>query len=268
MNRKLIFRWIKVIVLIYSIIGILFYYLQDKLFFHPLPVPADSTYAFTAPYKELNIPYNEKSVINIIQFTSDSLPKGVILYFHGNRENIGRYADQAPQFTRHGYELWMIDYPGFGKSTGDFTEQRLYDWALQFYKLAHARFGPDSIIIYGRSLGSGIAAQLASIRNCKALILETAYYDFPSIAKTWLPVYPLSRMVHFKIPTWQYLQKVNAPITIFHGSSDGIISYRNCKKLKQVLKPADQFITIDGGSHNDLYKFPLTSQKLDSILNR
>ncbi|MGO8056499.1 hypothetical protein, partial [Rhizobium leguminosarum] len=77
-----IFRWIKGIVLIYSIIGILFYYLQDKIFFHPLPVPADSTYSFTAPYKEQNIPFNERSVINIIQFTSDSLPKGVVLYFH------------------------------------------------------------------------------------------------------------------------------------------------------------------------------------------
>jgi len=268
MTRKLIFRWIKVIVLIYSIIGILFYYLQDKIFFHPLPVPADSTYSFTAPYKEQNIPFNERSVINIIQFTSDSLPKGVVLYFHGNRENIGRYAKHAPNFTKHGYELWMIDYPGFGKSTGDFTEQRLYDWALQLYKLARVRFAPDSIIIYGRSLGSGIAAQLASIRNCKALILETAYYDFPSIAKTWLPVYPLGRMVHFKIPTWQYLQNVIAPITIFHGSSDGVISYRNCKKLAQSLKPTDQFITIEGGSHNDLFKFPLTTQKLDSILNQ
>ena len=269
MNRKIIFRWIKVIVLIYSIIGILFYYLQKKIFFHPVAVHADSTYSFSSPYKELNIPYNEKSNINIIQFTStDTVPKGVVLYFHGNMENTGRYAQYAPVFTKHGYEIWMIDYPGFGKSTGDLNEQRLYDWALQLYKLARARFSPDSIIIYGKSLGTGIAAQLASIRDCKELILETPYYDFPSIARTWIPVYPLDRMVHFKIPTGQYLKNVSAPVTIFHGSSDGIITYGNCKRLKNSLKTNDQFITVEGGSHNDLYKFPIVILKLDSILSK
>ena len=71
----------------------------------------------------------------------------------------------------------MIDYPGFGKSTGVFSEQLLYDWALTLYKLARAYYSPDSIIIYGKSMGTGIAAQLASIRDCRHLILETPYYD-------------------------------------------------------------------------------------------
>ncbi|RYF96551.1 MAG: alpha/beta fold hydrolase, partial [Chitinophagaceae bacterium] len=182
MTKRRIFRWLRLFVLIYALLGILVYYLQNYLILHPKVLPPGHTFTFTEQFRELNIPYNANSVINIVQFkTRDSFPKGVVLYFHGNRDNITRYASMAPLVTKNGYEIWMIDYPGFGKSTGEFTEKRLYEWALVFYKLARAKYATDSIIIYGRSLGSGVAAQLASIRDCKRLILETPYYSMPSV---------------------------------------------------------------------------------------
>ena len=266
-NKKKLFRWIKIIVLVYCLIGIALFYLQDYIFFHPKPLPATHIFQFNISFKELTIPYSANSKMNIVQFkTKDSIPKGVVLYFHGNRQNIERYARFAPEFTRNGYEVWMIDYPGYGKSTGPFTEQKLYEWALVFYKLARARFSPDSIILYGKSMGTGIATQLASIRDCKHLILETPYYSFPSLAGNYLPVYPLDRMIRFKVPTFEYIQKVTAPITILHGSDDGVIPIRNAKRLIPYLKTGDQFVIIEEGSHNDLSKYPLFLQKLDLIL--
>ena len=269
MNRKLIFRWIKVLVFIYSLVGILFYYLQDNILFHPEPLPEDYSYSFSIPHKELNIPYANKSIMNIIQFQQPHTNcRGVVLYFHGNKNNIGRYAMYAPYFTKHGYEVWMIDYPGFGKSTGSFTEQNLYDWALTFYKLARVRFSPDSILIYGKSLGTGIAAQLASIRDCKQLILETPYHDFQSIVGDWLPIYPLSRMMQFNIPTWEYLQKVDASVTIFQGTDDGVVGFNNAKRLEKYLKKNSVFITVKKGNHNDLYNYPIVTSTLDSLLDK
>ncbi|OQP61396.1 hypothetical protein A3860_06710 [Niastella vici] len=267
MKKKILFRWIKVIVLVYCLIGIAIYYGQNKLLFHPETVAADSTYSFPIPFKEVNLPYSKNSTINIIQFAANQpQPKGVVLYFHGNKQNITHYAQAAPEFTRRGYDVWMIDYPGFGKSTGDFTEQRLYDWALTFYKLAQARYSKDSIIIYGKSMGTGIAAQLATIRDCKALVLEAPYYSFPSIIGSWLPVYPVNNMIHFKLPTWQYVKEVTNPVIIFHGTSDHTIPYRNSEQLKPYLKPADEFITVEGGEHNDLLTYPDVKAKLDSLL--
>jgi hypothetical protein len=73
-------------------------------------------------------------------------------------------------------------------------------------------------------------------------------------------------MVHYKLPTYQYLQNVIAPVTILHGTDDHIIPYRNANRLRPLLKPNDQFITIEGGGHNDLSTFPLFQQKLDSLL--
>jgi len=269
MNRKRVFKWVKVILIIYCLVGIALYYLQDMILFHPVALNRDHEYHFNIPYKEMNIPYTENSNINIIQFqkTADST-KGVVLYFHGNKKNISWYAPYPPDFTKHGYEVWMIDYPGYGKSTGKFTEQLLYDWALQLYKLARARFPKDSIIIYGKSMGTGIAAELASVRDCKALILETPYYSMSSLMSTYAPIYPVERMIHYKIPTWEYLQNVTAPVTIFHGTNDWTIPYRNAKRLQPFLKVSDQFVTIQNGSHNDLHKSPLFRQKLDSILNK
>ncbi len=235
----------------------------------PEPVSIDSNYAFPNPYREVNIPYAADVNMNVIQFTTkDSVPKGVVLYFHGNKQNIGHYANQAPAFTRNGYEVWMIDYPGYGKSSGTLTEQGLYDWALTLYKLARARYTPDSIVLYGRSMGSGIATQLASIRDCKYLLLEAPYYSFPSIMSSYLPIYPYERLIRLKIPTWQYMQKVTAPVTIFHGTNDGVIRISNARRLQPYLKPNDRFIEIEGGSHNDLSAFKPYQQALDSLLSR
>jgi len=80
-------------------------------------------------------------------------------------------------------------------------------------------------------------------------------------------MYPVTMLLHFKFPVHEYLTKVTAPISIFHGTDDGVIPYRNASRLKDVLKPGDEFITIEGGSHNDLNSFPLLQKKLDSLLH-
>src|SRR5262245_10697788 len=239
-----LWKSIKILFIVYILGGIALYFLQDYILFHPISLKKDHKYGFREKYREVNIPVTENSNLNIVQFLpGDTLPKGVVLYFHGNKKNISWYAKYPPYFTRHGYEVWMIDYPGFGKSTGKFSEQNLYDWAGYMYKLARSKYRSDSIVIYGKSMGTGIAAQLASRQFCKRLILETPYYDFPSVIKHYLSIYPIDRMIHFKIPTYRYLQQVKAPVTVFQGTDDMVIRYSNAEKLKQFLKPGDEFVS-------------------------
>ncbi|HMH22887.1 MAG TPA: alpha/beta fold hydrolase [Puia sp.] len=267
--KKKIFRWAKVFILVYCTGGIVLYYGQNSMLFHPVTVDKHTRYEFGQAYTEVNLPYDRETNLNIIQFrTPDSVAKGVVLYFHGNRANISRYASFAPSFTGRGYEVWMIDYPGFGKSTGKFTEQKLYDYALQLYKLARSRYKPSGIILYGKSLGTCMATQLANARDCRRLILETPCYSMTSLIRHWLPIYPIGTMLHYRFPNNEWLPGVTAPVSIFHGTSDGVIPYSNAARLKPLLKPGDEFITIEGGSHNDLYSFPLFRQKLDSLLER
>ena len=266
-NYKKVWKWIKILTIVYVLGGVALYFLQDYVLFHPVTLKRDHNYNFPEKYKDINIPITENSNLNIVQFFStDTITKGVVLYFHGNKKNISWYAKYASYFTKHGYEVWLIDYPGFGKSTGKLTERTLYDWANYMYNFARTRFSADSIIIYGKSMGTGIATHLASIQPSKQLILETPYYDYPSVIKHYLPIYPIEWMIHYKIPTHDYIEKVVAPITIFQGTEDRLVTYINAKRLKPFLKAGDEFVTIDGGSHNDLYDFKETIEKLDSLL--
>ena len=267
MKWKRLRKWLIILLIIYIGGGIALYYLQDAILFHPVRLKKSHRYSFSEPHEEINIPINDEKNLNLVRFIrTDTTRRGVVLYFHGNKRNISWYSRFASQFTNNGYEVLMIDYPGFGKSSGKFTEKLLYEWSRQLYKFARSTYTADSIIIYGKSMGTGLASYLASREQCRRLILETPYYDMPSVISHYLPVYPVGRMLHYQLPNYEYLQFVDEPVSIFHGTDDGVISYRNAKRLKKYLKSSDEFVTVADGKHNNLYSFPLVTQKLDSLL--
>lgn len=236
--------------------------------FHPVALPPDYQFKFDIPFEEINIALNEKDNLNLVKFfPRDSISKGVILYFHGNRGNLTRYAKYVGNFTKHGYEVWIVDYPGYGKTTGQFTEQKVYMQAMEMYKLAKVKFDRNTIIVYGKSLGSGIASWLASKISCRRLILETPYFSMPDLFASYAPIFPVAAMTQFKLPTGEYLTHVKAPVIIFHGTVDHVIPMSCAVKLKKVLKAGDEFVTIDKGSHHDLHDFPLFINKLDAVLS-
>jgi uncharacterized protein len=238
--KKIIFRWAKLVILLYSLIGIIFYYSQDSLLLHPVKLAADTPYRFSQSFTELNLNYDQETNLNVLEFRAgpaDSLEKGVVLFFHDARGNNGAYAGVARELTAQGYEVWMMDYPGFGKSTGPMDEQRLYQQALIFYKLARSRWKPLQIVLYGRGFGTGIAAQLASVRDCRRLILENADYSMTWAFRRYLFLYPVGgRFLHYHLPTNEYLPLVTAPVTIINGDAG----------LRSFLKPGDQFLETDG----------------------
>ena len=251
------------IVTFYITTGLVLYFIQDLLFFHPKPLPADYTFRFNQPFVELNIPIGDRN-LNLIQFKATGPRKGIVLYFHGNMRNIERYAGQATLFTETGFEIWMVDYPGFGKSTGKRTEQVMYDDALRIYEIAIRELPAHQLIIYGRSIGTGVASYLASVQACRQLILETPYYNIETLARYYAPIFPVKALMNYRFPTNEYLLKVKAPITILHGTKDEIIPYRHAKRLAAIRDV--QLITITGGMHNNLSAYPLFRQTLIRLL--
>lgn len=266
--RRVIFRIIKIGLIIYAGTGILLWHFQEKLLLHPQSVPSSTPWNFELAHREFLLPVNEKDTLNIVQFfaASGTQRKGALLFFHGNRENIKRYLRYAAPLTQKGYDVWMADYPGFGKTTGRFTEQRVYQDARIVYQLASKEFSSDSIIIYGKSLGTGIAAELASVKKCRRLILETPYYSIPQLAWDHFPLYPTKRMSRYHFPTHEYLSYIQSPVTIFHGTDDGVIPYKNAARLKNSLKNKDEFVTVPDAIHNNLLDFQLFRDKLNGLL--
>ncbi|HVZ96944.1 MAG TPA: alpha/beta fold hydrolase [Chitinophagaceae bacterium] len=245
-----------------------FYFLQKKIMLRPKALRRDFVFSFNFPFREINIPFGTKYNFNLIQFFPEtSERKGIVLYFHGNRDNILRYAKHVPNFTKHKYEVWINDYPEYGKSTGKFTEENVYRQALILYDMALERYSRENIVFYGKSLGSGIATWLASERGCKHLILETPYYSMADLFHVHAPEFLAKRFIHFKFPNYENIQKVTAPITIFHGTHDRIIPYATTVRLQDYLKPGDEFITLQNASHNNVNEYTQYHEKLDSILS-
>jgi uncharacterized protein len=268
-NKRKIFRWFNIIGLTYIAIGGILYFVQDEFLFHPTALEKEYKYSFTVPFKEVNIPVNETTNLNLVQFMpADTVRRGVVLYFHGNKENINRYARFANHFTKHGYEVWMMDYPGFGKTTGIRKEERLYSDAALLYKLALVKYKPEQMIIYGKSIGTAVAAQLASVRPSRRLILETPYYDIAAVARQYFFLYPVRNLMQYKLPANQFIPRIAAPISIFQGTSDWVVHYSTAHKLRPLLKPGDEFITIEGGNHHNLNTYLLMQGKLDSLLTK
>jgi fermentation-respiration switch protein FrsA (DUF1100 family) len=258
---------ISIMLLVYLIGALLIYFFQETLIFRSRALPASHQFDSSLPHREITVAVNKQDTLHAVLYRPDSgAIRGLVLYFHGNRQNIGWYEKFVPYFTQLGYEVLMPDYPGYGKSKGKITEQKLYEWATLTYQIARKRYAADSLIIYGKSLGTGIAAQLASRRDCKHLMLETPYYRFSDVLQRFLPLYPMNLLLRYQLPTYQYLPLVSAPITLLHGTKDGIVSFAQSQKLSALFKPQDKLVVVEGGSHNDLYRFPKTSEWLASTL--
>lgn len=156
--------------------------------------------------------------------------------------------------------------PRLWKKQREITEKKLYDQALSIRKMAQHAFANDSIIVYGKSLGTAIAAYTASTFKPKALVLETPYYSIPDLFGSYAFIYPAGKMSKFNLPTYKFLEDTQSPVTIFHGTDDGVVFLGCAEKLKNKLKPTDQFITITGGTHHNLAAFKEYKTALDSIL--
>ncbi len=264
-RQKKFWHIVKWIMVIYIAVGLILYFMQDKILFHPKALDKNYSFRFNEAFTELNIPVSSTRNLNVVKFTTDSIYKGIVLYFHGNRQNIERYAKFSKLFTDSGFEVWMMDYPGFGKSTGDRNEITIYKDAMLLYKMAIALQPSENIIIYGKSIGTGVAAQLASVRECRHLILETPYYNMDALAKHYFFLYPVNPMSKYSFPVNEYLPFVKAPATIFHGTKDEVIPYTQTKKLKKE-NPNIHLITIEKGKHNNLSEYPIFNKTLEAVL--
>ncbi len=266
--KQKFWKFSKWVVIIYCLVGITLYYAQDYFILQSEKLPPVYSFSFNGKMEELNIPFNERDTINLVKFfTANVHKRGLVLYFHGNKDNISHYTRFVPSFTSKGYDVWMADYPGYGKSSGEFTEKKLYSIAYQLQKLAMQQYSSDSIIIYGKSLGTAVAAYTATVRPFKMLLLETPYYSMPYLMRQYAFIYPVNYMSHFQFPTYRFLPDVAGPVVIFHGTDDGIVPFNNSEQLQQFLKPSDLLLRIEGGSHNDLSTFPAYNKALDSLLS-
>jgi len=236
---------------------------QEAIIFQGKTLEEEYVFQFNEPFVELEIKSSTEQFINTIIFNPTTpQPKGVILYFHGNADNMQRWGKYAVDFTQLGYQVIMIDYSGFGKSEGTPTEEQLYQNAEDVWSWAQHHLKAKNFIIYGRSMGTAVAAHLASQHKASQLILETPFYELEQ--DRYKPFFPLG--LKYEFPNYQYLPQIDYPITIIHGTDDSVVPLSSAKKLKPLLKPIDQFFVIKKGGHKNLRTFDEYHRILEEVL--
>ncbi|MCB0446935.1 MAG: alpha/beta fold hydrolase, partial [Gelidibacter sp.] len=244
------------IVIIYIAVSIALYYLQDYMLFKPEKLPKDFQFNYdNQKFEEHNLQTRDGAIINGIQFKPKGESKGVVLYLKGNSKSIKGWGKFAVDFTRLGYNVLMVDYRGFGKSTGRRSQKAIKRDLQEVYNKLKELTTEDRIILYGRSLGSGFAAKLASMNNPRMLILDAPYYSLTKVTARYAPFMPLSLLMKYPLPTYKWLKYVQCPIHIIHGTHDKLIPYKTSVKLSQVNPKLTKLHTVIGGGHKDLNNF-------------
>ncbi len=249
---------------IYALICALLYVYQERLIFHPDVLPPEFTYDFPIPFDELTWQV-DGATINALHFRA-AHAKGVILYLHGNAGSLRGWGALAQTFVPRGYDLLVPDYRGYGKSTSRITgEAMLHQDALVAYSYLQRHYREDQIVVYGRSLGTGIAAKLAAALAPRLLLLETPYVSLQSLATRQFPFVPPA-LLKYRLRTDLWIGAVRCPIYLIHGTRDELIPYESSVQLLSLIKAPRELISIDGGHHNDLAAFPQYQAALDRIL--
>lgn len=242
------------------------HFLQKQLLFRPVPLDPGYQFRFGEPFEELFFEAKDGARINALFFKTPRHSKGVVLYFHGNSGNLQRWGNFHHDFTSRGYDFLVIDYRGYGKSSGEIREAALYTDARMAYDWLLPRYKTEDIILYGRSLGTGIASQLASTVDCRMLILETPYDSIEGMIRTRFPLLRFPFITSFRFRNDEHILKVACPVHIFHGTDDEIVPYASALRLKPLLRAEHHFITIPGGMHKNLGKFEAFQEELGRIL--
>lgn len=271
MQRKKTKHRLKIFLLSVFIVALLimglFQVLQEKLIFLPSKLDISYQYAFAEPFEELFLTTDDGAKLNGLYFRAEN-PKGIIVYFHGNAGDLSRWGAIVKDYTKHNWDVLVMDYRTFGKSTGELSESALFSDAQLFYDYAKKEFDESHIVVFGRSLGCAMATKVASQNNPSQLILETPFYNLNDIAKGRFPFLPTEKMLKYKFENNKNIIKVSCPVTIFQGTDDDIVPYDSAKRLFHLIngKNNNRFITIDGGEHNNLIEFEKYRQKLNNLL--
>lgn len=237
----------------YLFLGAVLYFLQPKFLYRPLRD------VFGNP-AEMEMEFED-----VVFKTSDGLDlkgwfipaknaKLTLIFCHGNAGNIAHRLESIKIFHDLGLNCLIFDYRGYGNSKGKPSEKGTYIDAMTAYKwlTEEKEILPESIIIFGRSLGGSIAAHLAGKVAVRALVVESTFTSYVDIGKEYYPYMPVKWFAKFGYKTINYIKEVHCPVMFIYSGNDEIVPFKFGLKLYEAANEPKEFIEIFG-SHNDCF---------------
>ncbi|MFK7921075.1 MAG: alpha/beta hydrolase [Bacteroidia bacterium] len=260
--------WLKEIIL--TLLGLavlvygLLYFLQERLIFFPDVLPPHHQFRFATAFEEVWLQAEDDVKVHGLWFTKPDA-KGTVLFFHGNAGSVENWGDLAPLYLKNGYNVFFLDYRGYGKSEGSIrSEKQLIADAQLAYDWVRERSPDGKFVISGTSIGTGIATQIAANNPIDLLLLNSPYSALQDLIREKYPIVP-PFVIKYKLPTRQYANQVDCPIVVFHGQQDELIPVSHAEKLKE-QKADIQLHILPRSGHNNLSTDPTYIAVLNEVL--
>lgn len=201
-------------------------------------------------------------------------PRASLLFFHGNAGNISHRLESIAQFHRLGLSVLIVDYRGYGRSEGRPSEAgTALDARAAWQWLRDVVSEPDEIVVFGRSLGAAVAAELAASLEQQqaapaAVILESPFRSVPALAQQLYPFLPVRWLARIDYPVETYVTQISAPLLVIHSHDDEIIPFAQGEAVYRAAQEPKQLLEIQGG-HNTgfLDSEPAYSEGIDAFLH-
>jgi len=193
-------------------------------------------------------------MLNALHFKQED-PKGLIFFLHGNAGNLVDWATDLQFYKRGNYDLFIFDYRGYGKSTGKITHQaQVIKDTQTAWDFIAPQYSDKPIVIYGRSIGSALATQLAQKAKPSLLVLVSPFSSLINITKQHYPMAP-TWLLRFPFETDKIIKNISSPVLLIHGDKDDFISIEHSHKLQPLTQHPSTLITIKGAGHSNIHEF-------------
>jgi len=237
-----------------ALLGGLFFFQRQLLYF------PDKTRPGLAGLEQLGVREVVLSTEDGLSLLSWYLPghpgRPVILYFHGNGGHLGHRVERMLRFAREGYGVLMPEYRGYGSNPGTPTETGFNaDARAALGFLGREGVAPNRLVLYGESLGSGVAVELATRRQVAGVILEAPFTSVAEVAQCHFPYVPAARLVIDRFDSRSRIGRVRAPILVLHGESDRVVPVRFGRALFDAAPEPKEGWFVPQAGHEDLARY-------------
>lgn len=229
------------------------YFFQESLIFVGTRLPDEHRFEFKVPFNELTIPV-DGAELNALHFRQ-AAPRGLVFFLHGNAGNLQSWTSNIGYYAEINYDLFIFDYRGYGKSSGHIgNEQQLHEDVRAAWDSVAPLYPDKPIVVYGRSLGTALAARLARDVEPDLLMLVSPFTSMIAMAKQQYPFLP-GALVRYPLRTDRLIADIRTPIVFVHGDKDWLIPLAHSMALRDLVRTESTLLVIEGAGHNDIHTF-------------
>jgi hypothetical protein len=240
---------------IYLFVALGLYVVQRRLIYYPDAAYHSPAAAELGAVQEVTLETPDGARL-ICWWARAAANRPTLLYFQGNAGGLIDRAPRLERFANAGFGVFMQAYRGYSGSTGSPSEKALIaDAILAYDHLRGLGLAPRDIVVYGESLGSGVAVQLAAARPVGALILDAPYTSLPDLGKSIYPFLPVETFMVDRFDSKRHIAKVEAPILILHGENDAVIPVEHGRALFHAAPEPKELAVVEAAGHSNIYQY-------------